>query len=117
MLRALSAGAVLCLLASTAAASGHYVEIWNPPEARVAQPLRKGRMKIGKAVLHGRNLSKVKPHRVAAPLVKSPASSHTSGGDIGWRIGPRFHHLPPVITPEGNVLRVSDRRMTVQVTH
>jgi hypothetical protein len=46
MLRFLSAGALLLAVASTAAAGEHYVEVWNPPEARVGQPAAKCKPKF-----------------------------------------------------------------------
>jgi len=38
MFRFLSVGAMLLAVASTGVAGEHYVEIWNPPEARHVKP-------------------------------------------------------------------------------
>jgi len=115
MLRVLSAGAMLFVLASTAAASGHYVEIWNPPEARVGQPAAKCKPRSGKTALLSRNMSKVAPHRIADPLAKGALAKHVGGDAPNKATNPRSIDIPRIVTPEGNVLRVSTRGTPVYV--
>jgi hypothetical protein len=113
MLRFLSVGAMLFAVASSVAASEHYVEIWNPPEARLAQPAGKYKPKSGKTALLSRNMAKAAPRRIADPLAKASQAKHT-GGDVPKKAAsPRFIDIPRIVTPEGNVLRVNDDRTPV----
>jgi hypothetical protein len=109
MLRVL--GVMLLAGASVASAGANagerYVEVWNPPEARQAP--------------HAGNhvASKPKPHRVSAAIrtakMKSnhvavstlkPAKHAHAARTLTWNSAAQARDLPPLLTPEGNVLRV-----------
>ena len=113
-------GTLLCVLGSTAIAGEHYIEIWNPPEART--PLAHA-SSAGKKAHHG---SKHKPasadrlttRKIAEPAVRAPAptlpvtpaGAATPGAPA--RTAPdngRMPAIPPQIGPDGNVLTVSYR--------
>ncbi|WP_206996485.1 hypothetical protein [Trinickia mobilis] len=115
MLRVL--GVMLLASASVANAGEHYVEVWNPPEARQA--------------LHAGNHAapKPKPHRVSAPARAAkakpsrPATSTAKAAKhvqaahaVSVNTAPQVRDLPPLLTPEGNVLRVGSQGARPQVT-
>jgi hypothetical protein len=116
MLRFLSAGAVLLAVASTAAAGQHYVEVWNPPEARIGQPAGKSsKPKAGKTALLSRGVGKVATRRIADPLAKASAGKHAGGDGARKATSPRFIDIPRILTPEGNVLQVGTGHTSVYV--
>jgi hypothetical protein len=117
MLRVLSAGAVLFAVASSAvaAAGEHYVEVWNPSEARVGQAAAKCRPKVGKTALLPRGAGKVVTRRVADPLAKVAAGKHAGGDGAKKATSPRFIDIPRIPTPEGNVLQVGTSHTSVYV--
>lgn len=116
MFRVMSAGAMLFVLASVAAASEHYVEVWNPPEARLVKPAGKCKPKAaGKPALLAHSMPKAAAHRVADPLTKAASVKHT-GGDVPRKsVAAPAADIPRIITPEGNVLRVSGGTLPVAV--
>lgn len=93
-----------------AAAAARYVEVWNPPEASMHKSKVKPR---------GAQMAQVKKKRKSGPAVKqvadrsniappaltpSPATSgHAKTAPKGSDATPR---LPPLIGPDGRVLRV-----------
>ncbi|MFM0372744.1 hypothetical protein [Paraburkholderia aspalathi] len=113
MFRFLSAGVMLLAVASTGVAGEHYVEIWNPPEARM-QPSGNGKPKLGKDVVLSRHTSNATPRRLADLAVKSLANKHAGNGLKKVAV-PRAADLPRIMTPEGNVLRVNDGGALVEV--
>ncbi|MGF6240505.1 hypothetical protein P3T42_002256 [Paraburkholderia sp. GAS38] len=115
MLRFLSAGAVLLAVTSTAAAGQHYVEVWNPPEARIGQPAGKCKPKAAKTALLSRGMGKVATRRIADPLAKASTAKHGGGDGARKTTAPRFIDIPRILTPEGNVLQVSTGHTSVYV--
>jgi hypothetical protein len=114
MFRFLSLGTMLFAVASTGMAGEHYVEIWNPPEARASMPHRavaarrpaSGRHSISHAVT-------VHAQRAPAPVAKLAART-----DIREKVpvhAPDMSGIPRQITPEGNVLRVDARGISAEV--
>ncbi|WP_322107114.1 hypothetical protein [Paraburkholderia sp. J41] len=110
-------GAVLCVLASTALAGEHYIEVWNPPEARTPGVHANGAGK--KHAHHGskRKLAsadRLTPRKVADPALRASAPTlpltPTNGpGAAPSRTAPgndRTPAIPPQIGPDGNVLQV-----------
>ncbi|HEY2000215.1 hypothetical protein [Paraburkholderia sp.] len=121
MLQVLSAGAVLFAIASTAAAGEHYVEVWNPPEARLVKPAGKcmpnGKV-AGKTALLSHGSTRVAPRRIADPLAKSASASAARhvGGNLGRKTpNQRFIDIPRIVTPEGNILQVRNSGAAVYV--
>lgn len=112
-------GAVLCVLASTAIAGEHYIEIWNPPEARTP-----GVHANGAGKKHGHHGSKRKfasadrltPRKVADPALRASAPTLPLTPTLGPNGAPSPSHaapgngrtpeIPPQIGPDGNVLQV-----------
>lgn len=115
MLRVLGVSAVLFVLASAARASEHYVEVWNPPEARLAKPTAPGKPHAGKPALIAHSMSKASPRKVADPLAKTAPMKHAGSELARKSTTPSAGDLPRIITPEGNVLRVSGGTMPVAV--
>lgn len=105
MLRFLGAGAILLATASTGLAGEHYVEIWNPPEARLMHPPANGKPKSDKASLLSRHTPKATPRRVADPVAKSVPSAR-AGASPTKPMTAQPTNIPRIMTPEGNVLRV-----------
>lgn len=103
MLQFISAGVLLLTIALSVSAGERYVEIWNPPEARIGaaggKPARKTRSPVSR-----HNAAKLTPRRVADPLTRS-APAKRAPAAVGKKpsVPP---YIPRVITPEGNVLRV-----------
>lgn len=113
MFRFLGVGAILLAVASTGVAGEHYVEIWNPPEARM-QPSGNGKPKPGKVAVPSRHTSNAAPRRVADPVVKYLTNKHAGTGPKKVAVS-RAADLPRIMTPEGNVLRVNDGGALVEV--
>jgi hypothetical protein len=112
MLRFFSAGVFLLTIASSVSAGERYVEIWNPPEARVGAVTGKCAPKIRGATASTHSAGKVVPRRIADPLSRSASgTSNTSSKRAPVSVVkkpaiPPSLYIPRVITPEGNVLRV-----------
>lgn len=104
MLQFISAGVLLLTIASSVSAGERYVEIWNPPEARIGATSGKGAPKTHSPVASRRNAAKVGPRRVADPLARSAATKHAPAAVAKKPSAPPY--IPRVITPEGNILRV-----------
>lgn len=121
MLRFLSSAAVLLAIASTSAAAGRYVEVWNPPEARLVKPAPKCKPKTGKTALLSHGSARVAPRRVAEALSKNAVSTsatparHVVGEPGRKSASQRFIDIPRILTPEGNVLRVKNGGAPVYV--
>lgn len=101
---------VLCLTllvgTSVARAGEHYREVWNPPEARHAlHRSHAAHHKPAARRLSATRSTKTKPSRVAACIPMPTRRAHT-GRAVRINAGPRVQNLPPLLTPEGNVLRV-----------
>lgn len=114
-------GALVLAFTSTATVAGeHYIEIWNPPEARLTQPLKpaaNGKSGNGKAQLAMRHTPKAAPRRVADPVVRAVPGKRAADTIKAPVVAPRASGIPRIITPEGNVLRVNDRGAAVEVLH
>jgi hypothetical protein len=107
--------ASLCAFPSAAGAGEHYVEIWNPPEARLVTPAAPGKSTAGKPALITHTMPKAATRRVADPLAKAAPVRH-AGSEMARRpVTPSPADIPRIITPEGNVLRVSGGAMGVSV--
>jgi len=99
-------------VASSALAHEHYIEVWNPPEARGAtvqrqqHPAHKAskRRRVSFAAEQHRSR-----HRIAVSAPASPAATASS------QARPTFDEIPRQITPEGNVLRVTGGHAQVRI--
>jgi hypothetical protein len=106
MLRFFSAGVLLLTIASSVSAGERYIEIWNPPEARIGAPTTKGAPKTHGATVATRNAGKITPKRVADPLLRSAPGKRAPISVARKPVVPPSVYIPRIITPEGNVLRV-----------
>jgi hypothetical protein len=95
----------LLAVSTAATATTHYVEVWNPPEARATQPrahkppqLAKLQRKSAKSLPKVRNVATGTTRVAKAPKAGGPAL-----GQTGKRVD-----IPRVIGPDGQVLRVRD---------
>ncbi|ASL47754.1 hypothetical protein bAD24_III10185 [Burkholderia sp. AD24] len=107
-------GVLLLAFASTAVAGEHYIEIWNPPEARLPQASSSGKGIAGKTPPIPRHASRATPRRVADPVARSAAGKRVVD-TFKKPIAPRPNDIPRIMTPEGNVLRVNYTGSPVQV--
>lgn len=104
-------GTLLCVLASTALAGEHYIEIWNPPEARTPSAHAAN---AGKKAHHGSkhklaSADKLTTRKVAEPAVREPAPTLPATPGAPARTAPgngTLPEIPPQIGPDGNVLTV-----------
>ncbi len=104
MLRVL--GVILLAGASVAHAGEHYREVWNPPEARHAlHSPHKAHHKPAAHRLSAKRSTKAKASRAVA-CVPTPSKRAHAGRAVRINAEPRAQSLPPLLTPEGNVLRV-----------
>ena len=113
-------GTLLGVLASTAIAGEHYIEIWNPPEARTPSAHAGS---AAKKAHHGSkhklaSADRLTTRKVAEPAVRAPAPTMpVTPGGAGTPGAPaqsapgngRMPAIPPQIGPDGNVLTVSYR--------
>jgi hypothetical protein len=107
---------LMATLAPSAFAAGTYTEVWNPPEARATTPR------------HVRAAHKFASHRHAVPhaikvharRVPTPAPSLMAKQQHMEEAVPAnepdMSDIPRQITPEGNVLRVTARGASAEVT-
>ena len=110
-MRIILTGAMLFALASTAFAAEHYVEVWNPPEARTgdARPLASGKRSHAKKLAKRRlpSANPLAPRRVAGPAMRAsaaivpvtPSAPATN----------RHPLIAPKIGPDGHILQVGFR--------
>ncbi|WDD91802.1 hypothetical protein Bsp3421_001752 [Burkholderia sp. FERM BP-3421] len=124
------AGFGLCLLtcAALAHAGDHYVEIWNPPEARGAAPRapaaapapakpRRAAPHVVPANVRRAPAIAATPKFTARPRSGAPSVSSAPRGDIE-RTTPDMSatpQIPRMITPDGNVLQVGTGRRHAEV--
>jgi hypothetical protein len=112
MLRFFGAGVLLLTIASSVTAGERYVEIWNPPEARVGAATGKcaskshGAAASASVSVSRHNAARVVPRRVADPLPRSSLSKRAPVAAVKKTVVPPSGYIPRLITPEGNVLRV-----------
>lgn len=100
--------------ACTAHAGEHYREVWNPPEARHA-PHGSHHTALRRPVAHRllakhttKHSTKPRPSRITASATRSQKRMH-EGRSVSVSAAPRVEILPPLLTPEGNILRVDAR--------
>ena len=107
-MRIILTGAVLCAFASTAFAAEHYVEVWNPPEARIggAHPSTAGRKAHPKKTTKHRAAlaDHVRPRKVAEPALRAsavvaPITPHAPATN-------RHPLIAPKMGPDGHILQV-----------
>jgi hypothetical protein len=97
-------------LATSTVAQARYVEIWNPPEARVAgEPAPRPRPKVTKRRHVSIHTSKATVRRNAAGV----ASARTPAAPS--QAAPSFDDIPRQLTPDGYVLRVRASHAQVEV--
>ncbi|UEP27667.1 MULTISPECIES: hypothetical protein [unclassified Burkholderia] len=144
MVRLFGCGLLALTFASTGWAAEHYVEVWNPPEARQPAARTPTPHAGGKAVEKHASVqpkAAVKPHnRRVAQAVKA-APHHPPAATVDAPVAPRpvaqpapgrltvmqpvapdtphalnFSHIPRQYTPDGNVLRVGTNDRSAKVT-
>ncbi|GAB2922514.1 hypothetical protein GCM10027093_71980 [Paraburkholderia jirisanensis] len=128
-MRAIKLGLLVLAIASPAFGREHYIEVWNPPEARggvapsqaallAARKADRQAARHRRASLHiahdaAHDVSHSAAHRrtvAAAPAPQAPVVT------VERRTGePRYEDIPRQITPEGNVLRIDGRHAQVDV--
>jgi hypothetical protein len=107
---------MMATLAPGAFASGSYTEVWNPPEARATaprhvrvalKPVSHRHMALHTVKLHARRQPSTTPNLMATRRHVEEAAPVSE---------PDMSNIPRQITPEGNVLRVTTRGATVEVS-
>jgi hypothetical protein len=102
--------------ASSAFAADHYVEVWNPPEARGGLHPVRAAQKPAKRQHLARHLVKTRAHQPATANAKPSAKPHAS--HIGAQhVAREAPDIPRITTSDGNVLRVGSDGSPVQVAH
>ncbi|WP_343727660.1 hypothetical protein [Burkholderia seminalis] len=141
MVRLIGCGLLALTFASTGWAAEHYVEVWNPPEARhpaartpaarTGADARTGKSAEKHASVtpkapakpHKRRVAqavKAGPHHPAATATETPAAPgrltvmHPAGSDETHALG--FSNIPRQYTPDGNVLQVGTQGRAAEVT-
>nr|WKF61714.1 hypothetical protein HUO10_006246 [Paraburkholderia busanensis] len=101
---------------STAAVAGeHYVEIWNPPEARLQKPAANVKGGNAKTQLAMRHTPKVATRRIADPVARALPGKRVTDSVKPPVVAPRATDIPRIITPEGNVLSVKNDGAAVEI--
>ena len=108
---------LLCTWAGTAHAAEHYREVWNPPEA--GHTAHASRHTVHRpAALHrlsAKRATKSKTSRVAAASAPKQAKRQHPARPVSLNAAPRVEALPPLLTPEGNILRVNSHGTRTEV--
>lgn len=121
MLRYLGCSAALLAFAGAAFGGERYVEVWNPPEARIAPRTVNRPLHAKKVRQSNVAMANVSRNRSAAAALKdttaTPKETVAGSKDTATRrpvSQARTEHpalqpndIPRAITPEGNILRVS----------
>lgn len=117
-MRFIVTGAVLCALlldfSSPVLAGEHYVEVWNPPEARQRLHKPAAGARKGSRQKRAQNGDHTTARKVADPAAAGSASAAGSGtGAVRGTGAGRTkrpldidHDIPPKIGPDGNVMQV-----------
>jgi hypothetical protein len=101
---------VMAFSSVAAFAGEHYTEVWNPPEAQTSKA--KGRshnlvpVQARKKHKGGLTVKKIADRTTLAPPALSAAGPVASRGKSSKSPAPNMQ-LPPLIGPDGKVLRVS----------
>jgi len=120
-MRAIKLGLLVLAIASPAFGREHYIEVWNPPEARGGMApsqaaLLAARKADRQAARHRRaslHMAHDAAHRRTVAAAPAPQASVAT---VERRAsGPRYEDIPRQITPEGNVLRIDGRHAQVDV--
>ncbi|WCM24916.1 hypothetical protein NDK50_22420 [Paraburkholderia bryophila] len=114
MVKLVGCGLLLLACASSAFADEHYIEIWNPPEARGGLHQGAG---APKTLTHKRrvpHLVRTQTHRTPSITTKLAVKPGTAGPGTR-RVTPDVSEIPRLITPEGNVLRVDAHDSRIEV--
>ena len=118
---------LMATLTPTAFAHGRYIEVWNPPEARVSAPHKTaGSHKTAFHRHGGAHAARIHAHRIPATApVAAPASTpklmanqHHAQDNAPAptpATTPDVTDIPRQITPEGNVLRVSSKGASAEI--
>lgn len=107
-------GLLLLACTSSAVADEHYIEIWNPPEARGGLHQGAGAPKSLTRKRRVPHLVRTQAHRTPSIATKLAAKQGTAGAGTR-RVTPDVSEIPRLITPEGNVLRVDAHESHVEV--
>jgi hypothetical protein len=103
-------------ITTPAFADAHYVEVWNPPEARGGVQPAYPVQSVHKAPLHRRASVHVAHSQLHHRVVAATPAAKASVAAVGRRARePRYDDIPRQITPEGNLLRVDGRRAQAEV--
>ncbi|PXW22579.1 hypothetical protein [Paraburkholderia caballeronis] len=113
-MRIIMTGAMLCALASSAFAAEHYVEVWNPPEARIdsARPSAPGKRSHAKKGAKRRIAAAdhLAPRKVAGPAERASAALPAAPAKPAMTPQTDRHPaLTPKVGPDGRVLQVGYR--------
>ncbi len=104
-MRRMVCGLALCVLTSSAVAAGHYVELWDPPEARgMTHRVTPARRHLA----HRRVRHPAFARKQHVPEYSSNLALRQRAVSDGLRPRvPDITDIPRQLTPEGNVLRVA----------
>jgi len=128
MMRAIKLGLLVLAIASPAFGREHYIEVWNPPEARggmapsqaallAARKADRQAARHRRASLHmAHDVSHNAARRRTVAAMPAPQAPQAPVVTVERRTSePRYEDIPRQITPEGNVLRIDGRHAQVDV--
>lgn len=113
MIKVWIGGLIAVTVSAPALAGGHYIEVWNPPEARAGArhpnviPAKRVRHRHVRTALTQANARHSDGVPATLPNIVTGPKAHDRG--------PSVDDLPRLITPEGNVLRVGGAAVEVRV--
>lgn len=107
-------GLLLLVCTSSVSAGEHYIEIWNPPEARSGLHQGAGGPKSLTHKRRAPHLVKTQAHRTRTTATKLAVKQGAVGASPRG-VTPDVSEIPRLITPEGNVLRVDAHDSYVEV--
>lgn len=114
MRRYLGVGLILLAFASSVMADEHYIEVWNPPEARGVRQHPGSSHKRSTHRHAPAHPIRYRTHTRTVPLPQTTAGC-CKAVDGSKMAEPDWTDIPRQITPEGNILRVDSRRADVQI--
>jgi hypothetical protein len=105
LLRAIPLLVTLAAPVSAAFAGSHYVEIWNPPEARLAPPGKPARKPAAQKRATRKPATRIA--RVAEPTRSSPAQAPKAESTVRQPPPVDTIDIPRIVGPDGRPMRVA----------
>lgn len=115
-MRIVGCGLLVLAFASSSFAANHYVEVWNPPEARGGLHPARVEQKQAKRQHPAPHLVKTGTHQPVTAntkLTAKPRAAHAGAPHVARDVP----YIPRITTSDGSVLRVGSDESPVRVAH